>query len=187
MGFALARAAQQAGADVLLVAGPVALATPWGVVREDVETAQQMYDAVMQAAHDYDVFISVAAVADWRVEQASEEKIKKSADQRVPTLSFVENPDILASVAQLPNPPYCVGFAAESGNLDANGEEKRARKNVPLLIGNVGPKTFGRDDNEVVLFDAQGISRLPRMDKDALAATLVREIARRLPDASLIS
>jgi phosphopantothenoylcysteine decarboxylase / phosphopantothenate---cysteine ligase len=187
MGFALARAAQQAGAEVRLVAGPVALATPWGVVREDVETAQQMYDAVLQMAHDCDVFISVAAVADWRVDRVSSEKIKKTAGHDVPTLAFVENPDILATVAQMPNPPYCVGFAAESGELDVHGEEKRVRKKVPLLIGNLGPKTFGRDENEVVLFDAQGISRLPRMDKDALAATLVREIARRLPDASLIS
>jgi phosphopantothenoylcysteine decarboxylase / phosphopantothenate---cysteine ligase len=185
MGFALARAAQQAGADVRLVAGPVALPTPWGVERENVETAQQMYDAVMQAVHDHDVFVSVAAVADWRVERESGEKIKKAAGQ-VPTLAFVENPDILATVAQLRNPPYCVGFAAESGELEANGEVKRVRKHVPLLVGNLGPQTFGRDDNEVVLFDAQGIVRLPRMDKDALATALIREIARRLPDASII-
>jgi phosphopantothenoylcysteine decarboxylase/phosphopantothenate--cysteine ligase len=187
MGFALARAAQQAGADVRLIAGPVSLPTPWGVAREDVETALQMYDAVVQRAQDCDVFISVAAVADWRVDRASEEKIKKTAHGGVPSLSFVENPDILATVARLTNPPYCVGFAAESGELVVHGAEKRARKQVPLLIGNLGPKTFGRDDNEVVLFDAQGLTRLPRMDKDTLAATLVREIARRLPDTSLIS
>ncbi|PTB19617.1 bifunctional phosphopantothenoylcysteine decarboxylase/phosphopantothenate--cysteine ligase CoaBC [Trinickia symbiotica] len=187
MGFAIARAAQQAGAAVRLVAGPVALATPWGVVRDDVETARQMYDAVLSTAADCDVFFSVAAVADWRVDEASVDKIKKTAGHRVPSLAFVENPDILATVAQLPNAPYCVGFAAESGNLETHGEEKRVRKNVPLLVGNLGPKTFGRDDNEVVLFDAHGVTRLPRMDKDALAAALVREIARRLPDASLIS
>jgi phosphopantothenoylcysteine decarboxylase/phosphopantothenate--cysteine ligase len=187
MGFALARAAQQAGAEVRLIAGPVALPTPWGVEREDVETAQQMYDAVMQSVADADVFISVAAVADWRVAQASEHKIKKTAAQAVPTLSFVENPDILATVAQLPNAPYCVGFAAESGDLEANGEQKRIKKNVPLVIGNLGPATFGRDDNEVVLFEAAGVTRLPRADKDALASVLIAEIARRLPDASLIS
>ncbi len=184
MGFALARAAQQAGADVLLVAGPVALETPWGVVREDVQTAREMYDVVMRAVPDYDVFIGVAAVADWRVERASDHKIKKRADRSMPTFSFVENPDILASVAQLPHPPFCVGFAAESGDLEVHGEEKRARKNVPLLIGNLGPLTFGRDDNEVMLFDANGASRLPRADKQALAGTLIAEIARRLPDAS---
>ncbi|RKP43621.1 bifunctional phosphopantothenoylcysteine decarboxylase/phosphopantothenate--cysteine ligase CoaBC [Trinickia fusca] len=187
MGFALARAAQQAGAEVHLIAGPVSLDTPWGVVREDVETAQQMYDAVMQAVLNCDVFISVAAVADWRVDQTSTHKIKKTAEQTVPSLTFVENPDILASVAQMPNPPYCVGFAAESGELETHGEQKRTRKNVPLLIGNLGPQTFGRDDNEVTLFEQSGITRLPRADKTSLAASLIDEIARRLPDASLIS
>ncbi|CAG9256337.1 bifunctional phosphopantothenoylcysteine decarboxylase/phosphopantothenate--cysteine ligase CoaBC [Paraburkholderia unamae] len=187
MGFALARAAQQAGAEVHLVAGPVALATPWGVYREDVQTAQQMYDAVMRAAPDADVFIGVAAVADWRVDHVAEHKIKKTAEHRMPTFTFVENPDILASVAAMPNPPYCVGFAAESGDLDVHGEEKRARKKVPLLIGNLGPLTFGQDDNEVVLFEASGRKPLPRAAKQALAQTLVAEIARRLPDPSIIS
>ncbi len=187
MGFALARAAQQAGADVRVVAGPVTLPTPWGVEREDVETAQQMHDAVMQSVADCDVFISVAAVADWRVAEVSEHKIKKTANQAMPALSFVENPDILATVARLPNAPYCVGFAAESGDLETNGEQKRIKKNVPLLIGNIGPATFGRDENEVVLFDASGATRLPRASKDALASELIAEIARRLPDASLIS
>ncbi|WP_321962927.1 bifunctional phosphopantothenoylcysteine decarboxylase/phosphopantothenate--cysteine ligase CoaBC [Paraburkholderia sp. J7] len=187
MGFALARAAQQAGAEVHLVAGPVALQTPWGVYREDVQTAQQMYDAVMRAATGADVFIGVAAVADWRVDHVAEHKIKKTAEHRMPTFTFVENPDILASVAALPNPPYCVGFAAESGNLDVHGEEKRARKKVPLLIGNLGPLTFGQDDNEVVLFEAAGRTPLPRAAKQALAQTLVAEIARRLPDQSIIS
>ncbi len=187
MGFALARAAQQAGADVHLVAGPVALDTPWGVFREDVQTAQQMHDAVMRAVPDYDIFIAVAAVADWRVDHTSDHKIKKTADHRLPSFTFVENPDILAAVARLPHPPFCVGFAAESGDLDVHGEEKRVRKNVPLLIGNLGPLTFGRDDNEVVLFEASGQKKLPRADKQALASTLIAEIAKRLPDTSLIS
>ncbi|QCP48494.1 bifunctional phosphopantothenoylcysteine decarboxylase/phosphopantothenate--cysteine ligase CoaBC [Trinickia violacea] len=187
MGFALARAAQQAGADVHLVAGPVALDTPWGVFREDVQTAQQMHDAVMQAVVDCDIFIAVAAVADWRVDHVSVHKIKKTADRKMPSFTFVENPDILAAVAKLPHPPFCVGFAAESGNLDVNGEEKRVRKNVPLLIGNLGPQTFGRDDNEVALFEAGGVTKLPRADKTTLAQTLIGEIARRLPDTSLIS
>ncbi|CAB3786379.1 Coenzyme A biosynthesis bifunctional protein CoaBC [Paraburkholderia caffeinitolerans] len=187
MGFALARAAQQAGAEVHLIAGPVALPTPWGVWREDVQTAQQMYDAVMREASDADVFIGVAAVADWRVDHVAEHKIKKTAERRMPTFSFVENPDILASVAAMPNPPYCVGFAAESGDLEVHGEEKRARKNVPLLIGNLGPLTFGQDDNEVVLFEASGRKALPRAAKQALAQTLIAEIARRLPDPSIIS
>jgi phosphopantothenoylcysteine decarboxylase/phosphopantothenate--cysteine ligase len=187
MGFALARAAQQAGAAVHLVAGPVALPTPWGVVREDVETARQMHDAVMRTVPDCDVFISVAAVADWRAEHVSGPKIKKTAERKLPSFTFVENPDILATVAKLPNPPFCIGFAAESGDLDVNGEEKRVRKNVPLLIGNLGPQTFGRDDNEVVLFEERGVTRLPRADKAALAIALIGEIARRLPDAGLIA
>ncbi len=186
MGFALARAAQQAGADVHLVAGPVALETPWGIYREDVQTAQQMYEAVMRAVPDYDIFVGVAAVADWRADHISQHKIKKTADRAVPAISFVENPDILAAVANLTHPPYCVGFAAESGNLDVHGEEKRVRKNVPLLIGNLGPLTFGLDDNEVVLFEAAGVTRLPRADKQTLARALIAEIAKRLPDASLI-
>jgi len=186
MGFALARAAQQAGADVHLVAGPVALDTPWGVTRQDVQTAQQMYDAVMHAVNDADIFIAVAAVADWRVDQPAEHKMKKTADRKMPALAFVENPDILASVAALPDAPFCVGFAAESGDLDVHGDEKRKRKNVPLLVGNLGPLTFGRDDNEVVLFEAAGLTRLPRAPKDELAHTLVAEIAKRLPDNRLI-
>jgi len=141
----------------------------------------------MLAAPDCDVFISVAAVADWRVEAVSADKIKKTEAGAVPSLSFVENPDILATVAQLPNPPYCVGFAAESSDLETHGEQKRVRKNLPLLIGNLGPQTFGRDDNEVVLFEASGATRLPRADKVSLATSLIGEIARRLPDASLIS
>ena len=187
MGFALARAAQQAGADVHLVAGPVSLETPWGVYREDVQTAQQMHDAVMRAVGNYDIFIGVAAVADWRIDHVAEHKIKKNADRSLPTFTFIENPDILASVAKLPHPPFCVGFAAESGNLDAHGEEKRVRKNVPLLIGNLGPLTFGLDDNEVVLFEAKGATKLPRADKATLARALVVEIAKRLPDTRLIS
>jgi phosphopantothenoylcysteine decarboxylase/phosphopantothenate--cysteine ligase len=135
----------------------------------------------MQASADADIFIAVAAVADWRVDHVAEHKIKKSADEKLPTFSFVENPDILAAVAKLPNPPYCVGFAAESGDLDVHGEEKRVRKNVPLLIGNLGPLTFGLDDNEVVLFEASGKTRLPRADKKLLARTLIGEIAKRAP------
>ncbi|WP_225721544.1 bifunctional phosphopantothenoylcysteine decarboxylase/phosphopantothenate--cysteine ligase CoaBC [Candidatus Vallotiella sp. (ex Adelges kitamiensis)] len=185
MGFALARAAAQAGARVHLISGLVTLfKTPWGTSRENVQTAQQMYDAVMESVYDTDIFISVAAVADWRAVQVSEHKIKKTAGQLPPPMYFIENPDILASVAALPAPPYCVGFAAESSELRMNGEAKRRRKNVPLLIGNLGPKTFGKDGNEVVLFDADGSTPLPRADKQSLARTLVDEIARRVLGSS---
>jgi len=180
MGYALARAARQAGAEVTLVSGPTALPTPYDVQRINVTTAQQMHDVVSAHAAGQDVFIAVAAVADWRVANASAQKLKKDGDGGAPALRFEQNPDILASVAALPQRPYCVGFAAESENLLEYGEAKRARKNVPLLVGNIGQNTFGQDDNELVLFDQHGHSHLPRASKQALARQLIAEIARRL-------
>ena len=184
MGFAIARAAAEAGAQVTLVAGPVHLATPQGVTRIDVQSAQQMHDAVLAMAARHDVFVATAAVADWRPVAASKAKIKKAAGQGAPGLALIENADILATVAALPAPPYCVGFAAESHDLARHAREKRARKNVPLIVGNLGPATFGRDDNALLLVDAQGEHALPadgsRADKLTLARQLVAEIARRL-------
>ena len=180
MGFAVARAAAEAGAQVTLVAGPVHLATPRGVQRIDVQTAQQMHDAVLPLAGRHDVFVATAAVADWRATAVSEHKIKKSGNQQAPTLDLSENPDILAAVARLLPRPYCVGFAAESENLMANAREKLQRKKVELVVGNLGPATFGRDDNTLVLVDAQGQHELPTADKLSLARELVREIAGRL-------
>jgi phosphopantothenoylcysteine decarboxylase/phosphopantothenate--cysteine ligase len=180
MGYALARAAREAGADVLLVSGPTALAAPHGVRRIDVVTAQQMHDVVMAQAPGQDVFIAVAAVADWRVANASGHKLKKDAGGAMPPLVFEQNPDILASVAALANKPYCVGFAAESGNLLEFGRAKREKKGIPLLVGNIGPDTFGSDRNELVLFDQNGHTALPAADKLQLARQLIREIASRL-------
>lgn len=180
MGYAIARAAREAGADVTLVSGPTALATPYGVHRINIHTAQQMHDVVMSHAPAKDIFIAVAAVADWRVANASEQKLKKNADGGIPDLQFEENPDILATVAALPNKPYCVGFAAESEQLLRYGEEKRKKKGVPLLVGNIGPQTFGQDLNELVLFDDKGHTHLPRADKQILARQLIAEIARRV-------
>jgi phosphopantothenoylcysteine decarboxylase/phosphopantothenate--cysteine ligase len=180
MGFAIARAAQEAGAQVTLVAGPVHLDTPAGVRRIDVRTAQQMFDAVLPLAEQHDVFVATAAVADWRPAGVSDAKIKKQADRAVPGLELVENPDILAAVARLPRPPYCVGFAAESHDLARHAREKLRRKNVPLVVGNLGPATFGRDDNALLLVDAQGDREVPAASKRALAQELVREIAQRL-------
>jgi phosphopantothenoylcysteine decarboxylase/phosphopantothenate--cysteine ligase len=182
MGFAIARAAAEAGADVTLVAGPVHLETPRGVVRIDVGTAQQMHDAVLPIASQYDVFVATAAVADWRAAQPAEQKIKKQpgAKGAAPAFDLVENPDILAAVAALPKPPYCVGFAAESQDLAKHAREKLERKRVPLVVGNIGPATFGHDDNTLLLVDAQGERELPRADKLTLARALVREIAARL-------
>lgn len=179
MGYAIARAARMAGADVTLVSGPTALPAPAGVRMLAVTTAQQMHDAVMANLAGRQVFVAVAAVADWRVAEVSTQKIKKR-DGDTPSLAFEQNPDILASVAALPSPPYCVGFAAESENLLEHGAAKRRKKNIPLLVGNIGHQTFGRDDNELVLFDDAGHHPLPRASKEALADILVGEIARRL-------
>ncbi|MBC7502450.1 MAG: bifunctional phosphopantothenoylcysteine decarboxylase/phosphopantothenate--cysteine ligase CoaBC [Herminiimonas sp.] len=180
MGYAIARAAREAGADVTLVSGPTALSTPYGVHRINVQTAQQMHDVVMSHVTGQHVFIAVAAVADWRVANMSEHKLKKTDDGMPPTLRFEQNPDILAAVAALDPAPYCVGFAAESENLLQYGAEKRRRKNVPLLVGNIGHRTFGMDQNELYLFDATGQTHLPLADKSHLARQLISEVARRI-------
>ncbi len=184
MGFAIARAAREAGADVTLVAGPVHLATPRGVRRVDVRSARDMQAAVQVQLPDATVFIATAAVADWRPANTAEQKIKKDGSGQPPALSFVENPDILASAAQSERAKsgalYCVGFAAESHDLLAHAQAKRARKGVPLLVGNIGPATFGQDDNALLLVDAQGTVELPRAGKLTLARQLAAEIARRL-------
>ena len=184
MGFAIARAARLAGAQVTLVAGPVGLPTPRGVRRIDVRSARDMLDAVQSQAQQADVFIACAAVADWRPATRSEQKIKKDGSGQTPALAFVELPDILASVAGSPRALsgelFCVGFAAESHDLLAHATAKRERKKVPLLVGNIGPSTFGLDDNALLLVDAQGARELPRASKLALAGDLVADIARRL-------
>jgi phosphopantothenoylcysteine decarboxylase / phosphopantothenate---cysteine ligase len=183
MGFAIARAAHEAGAQVTLVAGPVALPTPRGVTRIDVKSAQNMLQSTISAAQAATVFIATAAVADWRPATAADQKIKKDGTGQTPTLAFVENPDILATVAHSARAQsgalFCVGFAAESENLEAHAKAKRARKGVPLLVGNLGPATFGQDDNALLLVDAHGVQEVPRASKLALARLLVQEIARR--------
>ncbi len=183
MGFAIARAAHEAGATVTLVAGPVHLPTPRGVTRINANSAQNMLEAVVQNSLSANIFIATAAVADWRVANASGQKIKKDSSGAVPTLQFVENPDILATVAQSPRAQsgelFCVGFAAESQDLLANAQAKRLRKGVPLLVGNIGPATFGQDDNALVLVDAQGTQDFPHDSKLALARKVVANIAYR--------
>ena len=185
MGFALARAARDAGAQVTLVAGPVHLQGPRGVRRIDVRSALEMDTACRAQADQADVFIATAAVADWRTTSAQTQKIKKQGDGLVPSLSFLENPDILAAIAAseraCSGALYCVGFAAESQDLEAQAIAKRLRKGVPLLVGNIGPATFGQDDNALLLIDAQGTLEMPRNSKQALARMLVAEIAKRLP------
>jgi phosphopantothenoylcysteine decarboxylase/phosphopantothenate--cysteine ligase len=184
MGFAIARAAREAGADVTLVAGPVQLPTPRGVARVDVKSARQMLEATLAAVPRADVFVATAAVADWRPASESDQKIKKDGTGQAPTVSFTENPDILATVAKSDRAKtrelFCVGFAAESHDLLAHASAKRERKGIPLLAGNIGPLTFGQDDNQLLLVDEQGATELPRAPKLQLARTLVAEIARRL-------
>jgi len=184
MGFAIARAARESGAEVTLVAGPVSLPTPRGVQRVDVRSASNMLSAVMQKGQEASIFIATAAVADWRPAQAAEQKIKKDGSGATPTLSFVENPDILATLAQSPRAQsgelFCVGFAAESHDLLANAQAKRLRKGVPLLVGNIGPATFGQDDNALLLVDDHAVTELPRDSKLALARQLIANIAGRI-------
>jgi phosphopantothenoylcysteine decarboxylase/phosphopantothenate--cysteine ligase len=180
MGFAIARAAAEAGAEVTLVAGPVHLPTPRGVQRIDVQSAQQMFDAVLPVAAQFDVFVATAAVADWRPAQQSEHKIKKDGKRVAPVFELTENPDILAAVARLPNRPYCVGFAAESEQLAKHARDKLVRKNLPLIVGNLGPATFGRDDNALLLVDADGETPIPQADKLTLARALVAQVAQRI-------
>jgi len=178
MGFAIARAAAEAGASVTLVAGPTSLPTPDGVTRVDVTSTAQMADAVLARVAQCDVFIGVAAAADYTPASVSAQKIKKSADALTVTLK--PTVDILATVAARPNAPFCVGFAAESQDVARLGEEKRRRKGLPLMVANRAQDALGSDANEVTLLDDAGAHPLPRLDKLALARRLVQEIAKRM-------
>jgi phosphopantothenoylcysteine decarboxylase/phosphopantothenate--cysteine ligase len=180
MGYAVAQAAQEAGAAVTLVSGPVALPTPPGVSRIDIRTAEEMLLAVKAAAPKSDVFIAVAAVADYRVKDPSARKIKK-ANGRPLTLELVENPDILAYVASMKNAPFCVGFAAETEDLARNAAQKRRQKGVPLLAANLVQDGLGGDDNAIRLYDERGEHDLGRGPKLELARKLVAHVARALP------
>lgn len=177
MGYAIARAAAHAGAEVVLISGPVSLPIPEGVRCVSVQSARDMYQAVMVEAGNSDVFVGVAAVADYGIAESAPQKLKKDGSGQPPAIHLVLNPDILASVASLPAAPLCVGFAAESENLYEYAEAKRKRKNIPLIIGNQIQDGFGGDTNTVVLFDQQGAHPLPPADKHSLAAQLVQHIA----------
>ncbi|HRK77487.1 MAG TPA: bifunctional phosphopantothenoylcysteine decarboxylase/phosphopantothenate--cysteine ligase CoaBC [Thiobacillus sp.] len=174
MGYAVAQAAAEAGAEVCLVSGPTCLAAPAGVRRVDVQSAAEMRAAVLRELPS-DVFIAVAAVADYRVDAAATQKLKKS-DAGL-SLRLVANPDILAEVAALPGAPFCVGFAAETERLAEHAEAKRIRKKLPLLVGNLAQDTLGQDSAELVLFDDRGRHPLPRADKFTQARQLIRHLA----------
>jgi phosphopantothenoylcysteine decarboxylase/phosphopantothenate--cysteine ligase len=176
MGFALARACVEAGAEVTLVAGPVSLPTPFGVRRVDVVSAADMRGAVLMALPGQDVLIAVAAVADFRPAAPAEHKIKKGAASL--TLELVANPDILAEIAARPDAPFCVGFAAESRNLPEYAEGKRKAKRLPLVVGNLVQDGLGSDRNQVILFDDDGAHPLPAGNKLAVARGIVAHMAR---------
>ena len=175
MGYALARACAQAGAEVVLVSGPVALPVPVGVRRIGVAGARDMRDAVLASLPGADVFIGVAAVADYRPLEVAEHKMKKT--DGILTLELTQNPDILAEVAALPDAPFCVGFAAESRDLDAYAEGKRRKKRLPMLVGNLVQDGMGSDDNVIVLYDDAGRHPLPRAPKAELARGIVEHMA----------
>ena len=176
MGYAVARAAIEAGAEVTLVSGPTCLTPPTAAKTVAVTSAQQMLEAVNQEIAETDIFISVAAVADYYVLNPSEQKIKK--DAHILTLELAPNPDIVANVMNLPNPPFCVGFAAESENLYEFAETKRRRKNLPLLAANMVQDAIGQEDNELILFDDEGAHPLPRAPKIVLARQLIAHVAK---------
>jgi phosphopantothenoylcysteine decarboxylase/phosphopantothenate--cysteine ligase len=180
-GYAIAQAAFEAGAQVVLVSGPTHLVCPVGVERIDVITAQEMYDAVVPVAAQFDIFIAVAAVADWRVAESSAEKIKKS-NGHPPTLTFVPNPDILATVAALPQAPWCVGFAAETHLLSQHAKQKRLAKKVPLLIANLAQDVMHADHTQVTLFDNEGEQALAPGLKLDVAHQIIHAIADRMSE-----
>ncbi len=177
MGYAVARAALDAGAKVNLITGPVTLPAPAGAEITHVETTAQMFDAVKRHAARANIYIGVAAVADYRVDKPRAHKIKKT-DERQLQLRLVPNPDILAWVAGRPKPPFCVGFAAESRNLDAYADAKRRRKKVDMMVANLAQDAIGSDENEVTVLDDRGKHRFERAPKDAVARQLIAHIAQ---------
>jgi phosphopantothenoylcysteine decarboxylase / phosphopantothenate---cysteine ligase len=176
MGYAVARASIEAGARVTLITGPTAIEPPAAAQVERVQTARQMLDAVNCYKNSIDIFIAVAAVADYYIANGTTEKIKKEG--AVPTLKLALNPDIVEAVAKWPNPPFCVGFAAETEKLEENAKAKRRRKNLPLLAANLVASAIDADDNELVLFDDEGMHRLARSSKIEQARMLIRHVAK---------
>ncbi|HSH97886.1 MAG: bifunctional phosphopantothenoylcysteine decarboxylase/phosphopantothenate--cysteine ligase CoaBC [Methylophilaceae bacterium] len=175
MGYSIARAAQAMGAEVTLVSGPISLSAPLVSHFESVTSAEEMYQAVMHSITKQDIFIGVAAVADYRPAEYSAKKIKKSGQSL--TLELIPNKDIIAEIAALPNAPFCVGFAAESDDLLKHAEEKRQRKKLPLVVANIASDTMGKDDASIVLLDDEGAHTLSYAPKAELAATLLQHIA----------
>ena len=182
MGMALARACRAAGAEVSLIYGQVQTALPIGLAHmEQAISAEAMYQAVMRQIAEQDVFISVAAVADYKVSNRSCQKLKKEAAGTPPIIELTENPDILASVAKLAKPPFCVGFAAESEHILEYAHAKRLRKGVPLLVANDVSVAMGKPTNQIILLDDQQETVLPETDKAEAAQAIVQRLAELLP------
>ncbi len=182
MGMALARACRAAGAEVSLIYGQVQTALPIGLAyMEQAISAEAMYQAVMRQIAEQDVFISVAAVADYKVSNRSCQKLKKEAAGTPPIIELTENPDILASVAKLAKPPFCVGFAAESEHILEYARAKRLRKGVPLLVANDVSVAMGKPTNQIILLDDQQETVLPETDKAEAAQAIVQRLAELLP------
>lgn len=174
MGYAVARAAVEAGATVTLVSGPTCLVPPMVDKLIQVVSAEDMLYAVQAEISQTDIFISVAAVADYRMAKVSEQKIKKS-DKKL-SIELIPNPDILMTVSTLPEPPFCVGFAAETENLEKNAERKRRKKNLPLLVANLAQDAIGSDESELILLDDAGKHVLPKASKMEQARHLIKHI-----------
>ena len=188
MGFAIARAAVEAGAHVHLIAGPCDLATPLEatgqIIRTNVVSAKEMHAATLNTT-DCDAFFAVAAVADWGIAKPAKEKIKRQGKE-APSIEFSTNPDILLDVAKTVKTkggkphPYCVGFAAESTDLEKHAEEKRKRKGIPMIVGNIGPDTFGSDLNQLLVIDASGSKKTAKAEKLQLARQLIQIVAKKI-------
>ncbi|QWD59831.1 bifunctional phosphopantothenoylcysteine decarboxylase/phosphopantothenate--cysteine ligase CoaBC [Polynucleobacter sp. MWH-UH35A] len=188
MGFAIARAAVEAGAQVHLIAGPCDLTTPLEatgqIIRTNVVSAKEMHAAALSAT-DCDIFFAVAAVADWGIAKPAKEKIKRQGNE-APCIEFSANPDILLEVAKSVKTkggkpyPYCVGFAAESTDLEKHANEKRQRKDIPMVVGNIGPDTFGSDLNQLLVIDANGSKKIAKAEKLQLARQLIQLVAKKI-------
>jgi len=188
MGFAIARAAVEAGAQVHLIAGPCDLPTPLEatgkIIRTNVLSAKEMHTATLNTT-DCDIFFAVAAVADWGIAKPAKEKIKRQGNA-APSIEFVANPDILLDVVKTVKTkggkpyPYCVGFAAESIDLEKHADEKRLRKGIPMIVGNIGPDTFGSDLNQLLIIDASGSKKIAQAEKLHLARQLVALVAKKI-------
>jgi phosphopantothenoylcysteine decarboxylase / phosphopantothenate---cysteine ligase len=178
MGYALAKIASNMGAEVTLVTGVSALMPPKHANSIVTKSADSMYQAVMQHISDQDIFIGVAAVADYSPVETSTQKIKKSEDTL--TLQLKRNKDILADVANLPHAPFCVGFAAESENIIEYAKQKRLSKKLPLIVANEVTSAMGSDNNQVTLIDDQGVHPLQAATKAMVAAQILEHISRML-------